>query len=292
MASTAPNPSPRRPIIGVSTKMYFSLARTSAFIDSTIALLTSSSSSSPASGAAALSSWSSSSSTPLSHIDAFIIPDFVAIPGAVRAVSAAPAPANRLLVGAQDCAARDFGPLTGEVSPAVLREAGCGIVEVGHAERRRLFAETDADVRAKAAAVLRNGMVPLVCVGEGSPDGGPEAAATEVVRQVGLALEGLDGTAPGAQVVLAYEPVWAIGAAEPAGVDYVREVVRRVRESEVLQGDGWKGRVRIVYGGAAGPGLWAKLSGDVDGLFIGRFGHQPEQFVGMLYEVAGMERQS
>ncbi|KXX80602.1 putative triosephosphate isomerase [Madurella mycetomatis] len=277
MASTKPSTDTRRPIVGVSTKMYFSLARTAAFVDSTISLL---------------SSPSSPSLSPLSCIDAFIVPDFVSLPTVVRAVSTAPPPADRLLVGAQDCAARDFGPLTGEVSPAVLREAGCRIVEVGHAERRRLFGETDADVRDKAAAVLRNGMVPLVCVGEASREGGVEGAVSDVVQQVGAVLEGLDATAPGAEVVVAYEPVWAIGAAEPAGAEYVREVVRRVRESPVLQADSWKGRVRIVYGGAAGPGLWGRLNGEVDGLFIGRFGHQPEQFVGMLYEVAGMERQS
>ena len=167
----------------------------------------------------------------------------------------------------------------------MLKEAGCGMVEVGHAERRRLYAETDGVVRAKVEGVVRNGMVPLICVGEEGqvPEDGVEGAAREVVRQVGAVLGGVDAEA---EVVLAYEPVWAIGAAEPASAEYVKGVVRRVRESEVVKGR--RGRTRIVYGGAAGPGLWARLGGEVDGLFVGRFGHQPEEFVKLICEVAGV----
>lgn len=255
-----------RPLLGVSTKMYFSLARTTSYLSSLLTLLSSSPSTAQA----------------LSALDAFIIPDFIALPAVVQTIRAA---ATALLVGAQDCAAEDFGAFTGEVSPAVLREAGCAIVEVGHAERRRLFGETDEVVRRKVEAVVRNGMVPLVCVGEVARGDG---AAEEVVRQVAAVLEGLEDG--GADVVLAYEPVWAIGAPEPASAEHVRGVVRRVRESEVVKGR--KGRTRIVYGGAAGPGLWGRLGGEVDGLFLGRFAHEPEQFVKLIHEVAGVERES
>jgi triosephosphate isomerase len=192
-----------------------------------------------------------------------------------------------MIIGAQDCAAADFGPFTGEVSPAVLREVGCGMVELGHAERRRLFGETDGDVAAKAAAVVRNGMVPLVCVGEkevgDEGDVSVRDAAGQVVRQVAAVLEGLD---PDAEVVLAYEPVWAIGAPEPASAAHVKEVVRLLRGCEAVEER--RGLTRIVYGGAAKPGLWGQLGGEVDGLFLGRFAHEPEQFVKMLYEVVGV----
>ncbi|KAL2172897.1 hypothetical protein VTG60DRAFT_75 [Thermothelomyces hinnuleus] len=270
--------------------MYFSHARTTAFVSSVLALLR------EAPGAATLLR---------DRVDAFVAPDFVSIP-ATRAAVVEAGPGARLVVGAQDCAAADEGPYTGEVSPAVLRELGCGLAEVGHAERRRLFGETDDLVRRKAAAAARNGLVPLVCVGEvSSPpppppqrqdsrvDGEPgaevvspgvRAAAEEVLGQVKAVLEGLDGEA---DVILAYEPVWAIGAPEPASAEHVRGVVRLVRESEAVRGRA--GRTRIVYGGAAGPGLWGRLGGEVDGLFLGRFAHQPEQFVKMLYEVAGMD---
>lgn len=285
--------------------MYFSAARTAAYVDTLTSLL----SASPSATAALLS-----------RVDAFLIPDFVTLVPTLSRLSSfsaslspaasppsAPSSAPRILVGAQDCSAHDAGPFTGEVSPAVLRELGCALVEVGHAERRRLFGETDAVVRDKAAAVARNAMWPLVCVGEqerpapsapsgnGAGGGGDdddddedgakaqEAAAAEVLRQVRVVMDGLPDEA---DVVLAYEPVWAIGAPEPASAEHVRGVVRRIRESDVVRRRA--GRTRIVYGGAAGPGLWRRLEGAVDGLFLGRFAHEPEQFVKMLYEVAGM----
>ncbi|AEO66626.1 uncharacterized protein THITE_2114837 [Thermothielavioides terrestris NRRL 8126] len=257
--------------------MYFSHARTTAYVSSVLSLLSSPSA-------------SPSSPSPLETgtIDAFLIPDFVSLLPTLAAISAAPPPANTLLVGAQDCCAHDAGAHTGEVSPAVLREVGCALVEVGHAERRRLYGETDAVVAEKARAVVRNGMWPLVCVGEQRAPGedgedGVQRAAEEVLAQVTAVLEGLDAKA---EVVLAYEPVWAIGAAQPASAEHVRGVVRRLRESEVVRGR--RGRTRIVYGGAAGPGLWERLGGEVDGLFLGRFAHEPEQFVKLLYEVGGM----
>ncbi|KAH6632063.1 Triosephosphate isomerase [Chaetomium tenue] len=294
MAAPATPPTPtrplsgHRPLLGVSTKMYFTHARTTAFTRALLTHLTS----------------TPRATEVLSSIDAFLIPDFISLPAVLAAITTPPLTTTTptattpvrppITIGAQDCAAADFGPLTGEVSPAVLREVGCGMVELGHAERRALFGEADGDVAAKARAVVRNGMVPLVCVGEkekgggggegggkGEGDGdGVRAAAEEVGRQVAAVLEGLD---PEAEVVLAYEPVWAIGAPEPASAAHVKGVVRRLRESEVVKGR--KGLTRIVYGGAAGPGLWGQLGGEVDGLFLGRFAHQPEQFVKMLYEV-------
>ncbi|KAK4154996.1 hypothetical protein C8A00DRAFT_42309 [Chaetomidium leptoderma] len=222
------------------------------------------------------------------QIDAYIIPDFTALTSTIAAISSSSSSSGLLPpivgVGAQDCATDDFGPFTGEVSAAVLKEIGCGIVEAGHAERRRLFGETDAVIKKKVEAVVRNGMVPLVCVGEVERMSDIDMAVAEVLAQVEAVLQGLG--VDGADVVLAYEPVWAIGAPEPASAEHVCGVVRRLRESAVVKGR--RGRTRIVYGGAAGPGLWARLGGEVDGLFLGRFAHEPEQFVKMLCEVAGV----
>ncbi|KAL2153451.1 hypothetical protein VTH82DRAFT_4606 [Thermothelomyces myriococcoides] len=280
-----PTVSGHRPVVGVSTKMYFSHARTTAFISSVLALLQK-----PPAPALLRE-----------RVDTFVAPDFVSIPAARAAVVAATATATAETGEKEkDCAAEDAGAFTGEVSPAVLREIGCRLVAVGHAERRRLFAESDDLVRRKAAAAARNGLVPLVCVGEVFPpasgqDSRPgtdvssstspavRAAAEEVLRQVTAVLDGLDGHA---DVILAYEPVWAIGAPQPASADHVKGVVRLVRESDAVRRR--PGRTRIVYGGAAGPGLWARLGGEVDGLFLGRFAHDPEQFVKMVYEVAGV----
>ncbi|KAK3352935.1 triosephosphate isomerase [Lasiosphaeria hispida] len=263
-----PAPAPRlrqRRIVGVSTKMYFSAARTASFVNALLTLLA-------APDAHPL----------LDTIDIFIVPDHVALTAAVAQVVAA---GQKVLVGAQNCHAEDAGAFTGEVSPAVLAEVGCALVELGHAERRRLFGETDASTAGKAAAVVRNGMVPLVCVGEVTRGGGVAVAVEEVLGQVRSVLEAVPEDA---EVVLAYEPVWAIGASEPAPVGHVCEVVRRVRESEEVKGR--EGATRIVYGGSAGPGLFARLGGEVDGLFLGRFAHDPGQFYKTLCEVAEAPR--
>ncbi|RMD41663.1 hypothetical protein DV735_g3440, partial [Chaetothyriales sp. CBS 134920] len=152
----------------------------------------------------------------------------------------------------------EYGAYTGFTPTATLRDAGVRIVELGHAERRRLSGETDAQVAAKAAAVCARHMVPL-----------------SVLRAV-------PADAP---VVFAYEPVWAIGRAEPAAVGYVAAVVRQVRELvRVVAPARTEERTWVVYGGSAGPGLWSgrrtsRSSGQeglgphVDGMFLGRFAH-------------------
>ena len=284
----AANPRPRRRLVGVSTKMYFSAARTASFVASTLNLLSSPEPrSQPQTQSRSPPADPNGKSEALSDVDIFIIPDHLTLASVVAQIRAVPTtvPASRILVGAQNCADRDAGPLTGEVSPAVLAELGCAVVELGHAERRALFGETDDKVAKKAEAVMRNGMVPLVCIGEASPPsqngGDVKAAADEVLEQVRAVLKVVS---EGKEVILAYEPVWAIGAAEPADGKYVCEVVRRVRESEEVRGR--EGSVRIVYGGSAGPGLFKRLKGEVDGLFLGRFAHDPGQFVKTVWEVA------
>ena len=247
---------PRR-LVGVSLKMYFTAALTQSYVTTVRDLLNADPSLSE-------------------DVDIFIIPDHISVTKTVSILRDRPA----VLVGAQDCAPDDHGAFTGCVSPAVLAEVGVRIVEVGHAERRRLFGETDTTTAAKARAAVRNGMVPLVCVGEAGR-GDISAAADMVTAQVDDVLSGLPGDA---DLVLAYEPVWAIGASEPAGVDHVVAVVRALRESPAVRGR--PGRTRIVYGGSAGPGLFAQLKDAVDGLFLGRFGHNPEVFVKTAREVA------
>lgn len=250
---------PRRRIIGLSTKMYFSLARTHDFT------------------ASVLSNLAGVPKELLSKIDIFIIPDFVSIPDVAAQLKSAAVP---LWTGAQDCHWEDQGAFTGEVSPAVLSEAGVRIVEVGHAERRRIFGEDDATVAKKAAAVSRNGMIPLVCIGERT-EGELRVAVEECRPQV----EGVVAAVPDdAEIVLAYEPVWAIGASQPAGEAHVLSVVDGIRGLDCVKNR--KGSTRVVYGGSAGPGLFEKLKGGLDGLFLGRFGHDPERFIKTVTEVA------
>ncbi|KAM7203398.1 Triosephosphate isomerase [Naviculisporaceae sp. PSN 640] len=279
-SSPAPARPPTKRIVGVSTKMYFSFARTTSFVSSFLSQLESLSESERA--------------TIAIQSDVFIIPDHVSLTSVISQAMSAPSP-MKVLVGAQDCYSEDSGAFTGEVSPSVVAEVGCRIVELGHAERRRLFGETDETTALKAAAVVRNGMVPLVCVGEisapsssGSAGGegdvsGLEKAVAEVMVQVRSVLAALPDN--DAEVILAYEPVWAIGASEPAGVDHVLSVARRIRASEEVRRRK-EGSLRILYGGSAGPGLFEKLKGELDGLFLGRFAHDPEQFLKTIREVA------
>ena len=243
--------------VAISLKMYFGPARAQAYC----AALASLAARHPdvASGATEL----------------VVLPSFVAIPAALSAAGT-----TRLQVGAQDLATEDAGAFTGEVSGAELAELGVTHVEVGHAERRRLFGEDDAVVRAKTASALRNGLVPLLCVGETSRLD-PVAAAAVVVEQVASAIP--DGT--GKRVLVAYEPVWAIGAAQPAPHAYTSAVCHAVRAALSERLDGRLTDFGILYGGSAGPGLVAALGDSVDGLFLGRFAHDPSAVETVLDEL-------
>ena len=202
-----------------------------------------------------------------SPVRVFVIPSFPVLEPATRILAGSP-----VLLGAQNCAWGD-GPLTGEVSPGMLAELGVSLVEIGHAERRRLFAEDDAVVARKVRAAVGHSLTPLLCIGEPDKlDAG--AAADFCVGQVLAATEG--DSALGARLVLAYEPVWAIGAQEPAPRQHVNAVLTRIRGA---LGPGCP----IIYGGSAGPGLLPQLPA-ADGLFLGRFAHDAANLARVLDE--------
>ncbi|GAA0991201.1 triose-phosphate isomerase family protein [Subtercola frigoramans] len=250
-----------RPVftIGVSTKMYFSYEKTLGYARAVAGL---------------------ASSNPLvagGLVELFVIPGYPAIPAVVEIL----APSG-VRVGAQDVSTDDSGALTGEVSAPMLGEIGCTLVEVGHAERRRLFGETEEVVQRKTAAALRNGLTPVLCVGEAAR-GSAAVAADEVIRQLRSALA--DAPA-GSSVIVAYEPQWAIGAPEPAPAEHIIPVCTAVREA--LESDRRLADLRVIYGGSAGPGLLTVLAGAVDGLFLGRFAHDPAALGSILDEAAAL----
>lgn len=192
---------------------------------------------------------------------------------------------SHFLLGAQDCFWESAGAYTGEVSPSSLHSLGVRLVELGHAERRALFGESDAQIARKAAAAVEHGLIPLVCVGEVTAPGpiASEAvglAVRECAGQVRAVLGAIPATAP---VIFAYEPVWAIGKPRPAGVDHVAAVVEGIR---AVIGER-EGEVRVLYGGSAGPGLWGAggLGKAVDGMFLGRFAHEIEGVRKVVEEV-------
>ena len=208
-----------------------------------------------------------------------VVPTFVSI-DAVSAITRN-SPVDH---GAQDLAWADDGAFTGEVSGRDLAALGCRYVEIGHAERRMLFGEDDKIIAAKLAAAVRNGLVPILCVGE-TDHLDPVAAADVCTRQVVSALAEVDGGA--GEVIIAYEPVWAIGADRPAGVDHVRAVCAGIRDG--IGDDHRLSRFQVIYGGSAGPGLLTELgSNAVDGLFLGRFAHDPAALATIIDEASAL----
>ncbi|MCO5565624.1 hypothetical protein L7F22_019298 [Adiantum nelumboides] len=212
--------------------------------------------------------------------DVFIIPDFLHIIPYVQKVTSAKAP---LWIGAQDAHHEDGGAFTGEVSPKNIAQAGGKLIEMGHAERRRLFGETDEWVVEKAKGAARNNLIPLICIGELNKEGGAQNALEECWKQVSAVFEGEGKIDDDKEVILAYEPVWAIGKSEPASADHVVQVTKLIRAKVPKR----SGTVRILYGGSAGPGLFDKLKEGVDGLFLGRFAHDPKAFLETIIEVGG-----
>ncbi len=213
------------------------------------------------------------------HGDVLVCPPFVTIP-AVAAV----AQGDPVLLGAQNCAAHEQGAYTGEVAPGMLKEAGVQYVIIGHSERRQYYGETDADFAAKIDLVHAQGMKAIFCYGEVLEER-KAGRAEEVVRaQLQAVLPRLEG--PNAyNLVLAYEPVWAIGTGETATPEQAQQMhaFSRALVAEMLGADVAE-NMRILYGGSCKPGNARELIGqpDVDGGLIGGASLKAEDFVGIV----------
>ncbi|HHW63507.1 MAG TPA: triose-phosphate isomerase [Rhodocyclaceae bacterium] len=193
-----------------------------------------------------------------------------------------------LLLGAQDVSEYEAGPYTGEVSAAMLAEFGCRYVIVGHSERRALFGEDDLSVGRKALAALGEGVVPIVCVGETLAERDAGRAMSVIGRQLEAVREVLGALAM-SKVVLAYEPVWAIGSGRSASSAQVAEVHAGIREWLRARGVSSEG-VRILYGGSVKPENAAALFAvpNVDGGLIGGASLVAEDFIAICRAAAGV----
>ena len=191
--------------------------------------------------------------------------------------------------GAQDLSPHDSGAYTGDVSGAMLAKLGCTYVVVGHSERREIHGEDDAQVNAKVRAALKNGLTPILCVGEGLD----VREAGHHVQHCTDQLRGALAKVPAdqaASLVLAYEPVWAIGTGRVASAADAQEVCAALRQTlRELHGDDVAGGVRVLYGGSVKSSNVAEIvaQGDVDGALVGGASLDADEFAKLCAISAG-----
>ncbi|MBA2609702.1 MAG: triose-phosphate isomerase [Actinobacteria bacterium] len=189
-----------------------------------------------------------------------------------------------IILGAQHCHWEDKGAFTGEVSPAFLKKLNVSLVIAGHSERRELFHETDEMVNKKVLAILKHEMTPILCCGETLDEREANEADAKVQAQV---TAGLNGVAPGdvARLVIAYEPIWAIGTGRTATAadaqamcKIVRDTVKNVGGSDAAAG------VRVQYGGSVKPANIKELMEmpDIDGALVGGASLDPDEFAAIV----------
>lgn len=185
-----------------------------------------------------------------------------------------------MALGAQNCHWEDQGAFTGEVSPAMLAKLNVRYVIAGHSERRQLFGETDDVVNRKVRAVLAHGMTPILCVGETLEEKEAGATAARVDGQVRAGLAGVARDSV-AGMVIAYEPIWAIGTGRNATPDDAQATIAAVRATvREVAGDAVASAVRIQYGGSVKPGNIASLmeQPDIDGALVGGASLDADEF--------------
>lgn len=219
-------------------------------------------------------------------VDVTVIPPFTDIRSVQTLIEG-----DKLLLtyGAQDVSAHDSGAFTGEISGSMLAKLGCTFVVVGHSERRTLHGETNETVLAKTKAALKNGLTPIVCIGEG-------LEIREAGEHVAYNVDQLKGSLAGlsaeeiSKIVIAYEPVWAIGTGRVASAGDAQEVCAAVRatvaelaDAEVAAG------VRVLYGGSVSSKNVGEIVGqtDVDGALVGGASLKADEFATLSAIAAG-----
>ena len=214
-------------------------------------------------------------------VDVAICPPFTLIAAAV-------ARSGGLAIGGQDCHAREKGAHTGCISAAMLKEAGARLVIAGHSERRAGQCESDETVRAKAEAAMGHGLQVIVCVGESEEE---RVAGRHLARVAAQLAGSIPEPAPGpagAELVVAYEPIWAIGTGRTAQPADVAEMHEAIRKSLLARFGDAGGRIRILYGGSVSAANAAALFAvpDVDGALVGGASLTGEQLVPIIEAAA------
>lgn len=213
-------------------------------------------------------------------VDILVCPPFVSIPAAAEILQ----DKEEVQLGAQDVHYEDEGAFTGEVSTGMLLELGCSHVIVGHSERREYFGETNSTVNRKLIKVLSDGMRPILCVGESLRERKGDTHRKRVRKQVEAALTGVEREKAG-RVIVAYEPLWAIGTGETATPEQAQEMHAMIRESVAERtSESVAESLLILYGGSMKPHNAASLLGqvDVDGGLVGGASLEAESFASIV----------
>lgn len=245
----------RKPIIAGNWKMHKTVAEAKAFIDAV---------KNEVSG---------------TDVEALVCAPFTLLPSLVEAVKG-----TSVKVGAQNMHFEDKGAFTGEVSADMLLDIGVTHVIIGHSERRQYFAETDETVNKKAIKALSKGLTPIVCCGETHEQREAGETKSLVKVQIEKAFENISG-ADAPKVVIAYEPIWAIGTGKTASSQDANDVIAYIREVlEGLYGDDVSEEVRIQYGGSVKPSNIEEImnEADIDGALVGGASLEPGDFIQLV----------
>ncbi|NCO32620.1 MAG: triose-phosphate isomerase [Armatimonadetes bacterium CG2_30_59_28] len=227
-------------------------------------------------------------------VDIALCPAFIALEATVKATAG-----TNIAVGAQGMFWKESGAYTGEVSPSMVKDVGCKYVIIGHSERRgrfgvpeagmtedllKVFGDTDASVNVKSSAALQHDLTPIICVGETLDERQAGNADAVVQSQVRAALAGFTADqVPG--VVLAYEPVWAIGTGETCESNEANRVCGLIRQTiAAVAGPSVADTVRVQYGGSVKPDNIEELIGksDIDGALVGGASLKPDSFAALV----------
>ena len=246
-----------RPLIGISLKMYFSLNKTRQYLTELADRV------------------GSHPAVVSGDVQVLIFPGFLALAECESLLGHTP-----IRWGGQDVHWEPSGAFTGEVGILELVDAGCSSVEVAHKERIEVFGETPDTIAKKVAVCLAHGVTPLVCIGE-KDQVDPAQAAAECMAQVVNFTTLARSLGHTGSILYAYEPYWAIGAAEAAPPEYVTEVAGLIRD-RLDPADG----NLLIYGGTAGPGLLPQVYPVVGGLFLGRNSHDVGNVVTVVDEAS------
>ncbi len=241
----------RRPVVAANWKMHKTPSEAEAFVAAFLPLVAG-----------------------LARVDVVIAPPFPALPAVARALSG-----SAVALAAQNVHPEPKGAFTGEVSPAMLRDLGCQYAIVGHSERRTLFGENDAFVAQKAAALLAEGIRPIVCVGESLEQREQGRTSSVVEGQLRGSLAAVPAERA-AEVVVAYEPIWAIGTGKTATPEMAQEVHAVIRAALGKHFGPTGDAIRIQYGGSVKPDNAGTLLAqpDIDGALVGGASLEPESF--------------